>query len=70
MCFGSINMHQARSEEIEPGASREISLQERDNFATVAKFRYIANFLYSSKFSLCRETPFSLFLCTNDPVFG
>ena len=35
-----LRLHQARSEEIEPGASREISLQERENFATAAKFRY------------------------------
>ena len=42
-----LRLHQARSEEIERGASREVSLQERENFATVAKFRYIANFRYN-----------------------
>ena len=62
-------LHQARSEEIEPGANREISLQERENFATVAKFRYVVNFAtcrkfryienfrYCSEISLCSEIP-------------
>ena len=35
-----LRLHQARSEEIERGASRVISLQERENFAIAAKFRY------------------------------
>ena len=44
------------------------------NFAIVAKFRYIENFLYISEISLCSENftyseiLYSLFLCTNDPV--
>ena len=40
-----LRLHQARSEEIERGASREISLQERENFATTAKFRYSSQIL-------------------------
>ena len=35
-----LQLHQARSEEIERGASGEISLHERENFATAVKFRY------------------------------
>ena len=49
-------LHQDRSEEIERGASREISVQERENFATVAKFHYnseifatVAKFRYNSE---------------------
>ena len=50
-----LQLHQAGSEEIKRGASREISLQERENFATVAKFRYVVNFATCSKISLCSE---------------
>ena len=39
-----LRLHQARSEEIEPRENREILLQERENFATVAKFRYVEKF--------------------------
>ena len=44
-----LRLHQAKSEEIERGIRREISLQERENFATAAKFRYIR------EISLCSE---------------
>ena len=58
-----LRLHQARSEEIEPGASREIPLQERENFATAAKIRYsseisqCSEFRYCSEISLCSEIP-------------
>ena len=35
-----LRLHQVRSEEIEQGANRVISLQEREKFAIAAKFRY------------------------------
>ena len=44
-----LRLHQARSEEIEQGASREISLQERENFANCRKFRYSSEFCYNSE---------------------
>ena len=41
-----LRLNQARSEEIERGTSREISLYERENFATAAKFRYNSEISY------------------------
>ena len=73
-----LRLHQARSEKIERGASREISLQERENFATIEKFSLHPKFRYCNEISL-QVAKFSLatkihvpffFLCTNDPVFG
>ena len=39
-----LRLHQARSEAIERGASREISLQERENFATPKISLLVGNF--------------------------
>ena len=47
-----LRLYQVRSEEIERGASREISLQERENFAIAAKFRYNSEIFAAPKISL------------------
>ena len=52
-----LRFHQAESEETERRASREISLQKRENFATAAKFRYVVNFAIVAKFRYVEKSP-------------